>query len=594
MSLNGDINGGPAYIEGSLALDEITAPRGRITLTAWNVMLEYPEGFQTESNADLSLTLGPASTLSGRIDVLSGIYREPIVVSRGLLAGFGGSAAPSVGAESSFLANLRLDVTVATTNEIRIDNNYGRLNLTANLQTTGTAAQPGSHRPHRGRARWRDLSGRQHLPDPDADRRSHEPSCHRARRDLSRRDARGQHADRGLAAVRRRRSVRARGPIAGGRSDQPAGRGDAVRHLDRSLRGRRTARAAALGRAAGHGRRLGGPRHAAARAGRGHRYLRRSDARRGRRQSRLAADVRETPRRARRARLLAGSLAERFHHEHHLLRAGGISMRALLLDNEDRSYEFRHEPPSAFGAGPGRPLGRLHRRRCSLQRQPGLLRKRAARPAATHRRRPLRFRDVAAGQRSSARSTSRAATSKPACARAGPRGSEPVAGLERGRQGTVALEYTIEQGRPTRLDVSGFDLPDEVQRRIVERWASAIFDGFLERDVDRIVREHLFGEGRLQARVTATLAAADGAKTLRVEIDPGAVAAARLQIEGNESVPTARVLEVAGIGDRRRPGSIPRWLKPPSSGSTRQRACCPRTSMSLRRKFRMASRSCAS
>ena len=143
MYLNGDINGGPAYIEGSLALDEITAPRGRITLTAWNVMLEYPEGFQTESNANLSLTLGPASTLSGRVDVVSGLYREPLVVSQSLLAGFGGSAAPSVGAESPFLENLRLDVTIATTNEIRIDNNYGRLNLTANLQTTGSAAHPG-------------------------------------------------------------------------------------------------------------------------------------------------------------------------------------------------------------------------------------------------------------------------------------------------------------------------------------------------------------------------------------------------------------------------------------------------------------------
>ena len=119
MYLNGDINGGPAYIEGSFALDEITSPRGRLTLMAWNVMLEYPEGFQTESNADLSLTLGPsASTLAGRIDVVSGVYREPLVVSQSLLAGFGGSAAPSVGDESSFLENLRLDVTIATTNEI--------------------------------------------------------------------------------------------------------------------------------------------------------------------------------------------------------------------------------------------------------------------------------------------------------------------------------------------------------------------------------------------------------------------------------------------------------------------------------------------
>jgi autotransporter translocation and assembly factor TamB len=141
--LNGDLNGGPAYVEGTFALDEITSPQGRLTVKAWNVMLEYPEGFQTESNADLAFVLGPASALSGRVDVLSGLYREPLVVSQRLLAGFGGSAAPAVGAESPFLENLRLDVTIATANEIRIDNNYGRLNLTANLQATGSAAHPG-------------------------------------------------------------------------------------------------------------------------------------------------------------------------------------------------------------------------------------------------------------------------------------------------------------------------------------------------------------------------------------------------------------------------------------------------------------------
>ena len=107
------------------------------------------------------------------------------------------------------------------------------------------------------------------------------------------------------------------------------------------------------------------------------------------------------------------------------------------------------------------------------------------------------------------------------------------------------------------MEVSGYELPAEVQRRIVERWASSIFDRFLERDVDRIVRDYLFGEGRPQASVTATLAAAGGVRTLRVEIDPGVMAAARLQIDGNEMVPTERVLEAARIG-----GPAAAWLDP--------------------------------
>ena len=322
MYLNGDINGGPAYIEGSLALDEIAAPRGRITLTAWNVMLEYPEGFQTESNANLSLTLGPASTLSGRVDVVSGLYREPLVVSQSLLAGFGGSAAPSVGAESPFLENLRLDVTIATTNEIRIDNNYGRLNLTANLQTTGSAAHPG-------------VLGRiEAEPDGEVYLAGNTYRIQTLTIDLTNprvispevtflAETRVGNAPIEISlAVRRLRPMRARGPIAGRRNHQPGGRGHAVRHLDQSRRSRRSARASSIGRAAGPGQRLGGPRHAAARSGRGHRSLRRPDARRGRRQSRLAADGRQTRRRPRRARLLAGSVAERLRHQHDLLRAG--------------------------------------------------------------------------------------------------------------------------------------------------------------------------------------------------------------------------------------------------------------------------------
>ncbi len=108
-------------------------------------MLEYPDGFQTESNADLTLTLAAAgSTLAGRIEVLNGIYREPIMVSRGLLAGLTENHVVTTGTESSFLTNLRLDVTVATAEEIGIDNNYGRLNLAANLRVTGTADRPGA------------------------------------------------------------------------------------------------------------------------------------------------------------------------------------------------------------------------------------------------------------------------------------------------------------------------------------------------------------------------------------------------------------------------------------------------------------------
>ena len=65
-------------------------------------------------------------------------------MSRTLLEAFGAQTGTTTEGESSFLANLALDITVATAEQIRVDNNYGRLNLTANLQITGTAVQPGA------------------------------------------------------------------------------------------------------------------------------------------------------------------------------------------------------------------------------------------------------------------------------------------------------------------------------------------------------------------------------------------------------------------------------------------------------------------
>jgi hypothetical protein len=142
--LEGLINGGSATVAGNVSLKEWSDPRGGATLTARNVMLDYPDGFQTESIADLTLTLaGLGSTLSGRVEVLNGTYREPIVFSRGLLTGLTRSDVVSTSSPSPFLTNLRLDVAVQSTEAVRIDNNYGRLSLAADLTVTGSAERPG-------------------------------------------------------------------------------------------------------------------------------------------------------------------------------------------------------------------------------------------------------------------------------------------------------------------------------------------------------------------------------------------------------------------------------------------------------------------
>ena len=557
--LNGDINGGPAYIEGSLALDEISSPRGRITLTAWNVMLEYPEGFQTESNANLSLTLGTASTLSGRVDVVSGLYREPLVVSRNLLAGFGSSAAPSVGSESPFLENLRLDVTIATTNEIRIDNNYGRLNLTANLQTTGSAANPG-------------VIGRiEAEPDGEVYLAGNTYRIQTLTIDLT--NPRVISPEVTFLAETRVGNV----PIE--ISLQCGASGPCEREVRSQAAGITNQEAEAMlfgistnpdEAGAQLARLLSGELLGLVSGSVGLDTLRLEQG--GGTDlfddpTLVAGDVNPA------SRLTIGKrVGDRVElaYSQDLSQNGfvisttyfapaGISLRALLLDNEDRSYEFRHEPIGVRRRPRPAPRPDVTVAAVRFSGTLGF--------AESELRGQLRLTDgdrfdFAAWQQDSDRLRryyqAQGYFESRVRARRTLADSEPVdPNSNATAQGTVTLEYAIEQGWPTRLEVSGYELPDDVQRRIVERWASSIFDRFLERDVDRIVRDYLFGEARPQASVTATLAAAGGARTLRVEIDPGVVAAARLEIDGNEMVPTERVLEAARIG-----GPAAAWLDP--------------------------------
>ena len=126
---------------------------------------------------------------------------------------------------------------------------------------------------------------------------------------------------------------------------------------------------------------------------------------------------------------------------------------------------------------------------------------------------------------------------------------------------SITLEYDIDRGRPTHLEISGFSVPDRTRQLIIKRWSSAVFDGFLERDATLIVREYLYAEHRLQATVASTIerSAADDSKTLRVTIDPGRVMTPRLVFEGNTAISTATLMETT-----ERSGPLAAWLDPAS------------------------------
>jgi len=144
VSLAGLLNTGSARLEGTIDLRDLAAPRGNLDFSGRGVALEFPSGLQTESNADLKLTLaGAAPSLSGRIAVLGGTYREPLVLTTQLLTLASASGIARSAPPTDWLSRMRLDVDLATEEDVRIDNNYGRLDMSAAFKVVGTTSSPG-------------------------------------------------------------------------------------------------------------------------------------------------------------------------------------------------------------------------------------------------------------------------------------------------------------------------------------------------------------------------------------------------------------------------------------------------------------------
>jgi outer membrane protein assembly complex protein YaeT len=137
--------------------------------------------------------------------------------------------------------------------------------------------------------------------------------------------------------------------------------------------------------------------------------------------------------------------------------------------------------------------------------------------------------------------------------------SSSAAGQPAGEK--VVLEYTITRGPATQLTIRGATLPDAVRDRIVERWRSALFDGFLERDARTIVRDHLYRGGYFDARVTAAVAvdASRENKTLTIDVVPGSIVPSAIEVTGNSALPTAQLLDAV-----RTPDPLAAWLDPRS------------------------------
>jgi outer membrane protein insertion porin family len=566
IALKGTVNGGPATIQGTVSLADPAAPTGRVTVTARNVTLDYPEGLQTESNADLTLVLAPArSRLSGRVTVLSGLYREPLVLSRALLSNLSAQAGLTSPGDSSFLNTLALDVAVTTAEQLRVDNNYGRLNISANLQLSGTASQPGAlgrieadpdgeiylaGNTYRIESLVVDLTNpRMIAPEVTflADTRIGSTVI-----DLSLQcSATGSCENEVRSQDPMVTNSQAEAMLFGISADSDAA--DAGAQMARLLSGEllgivgQTFRVDTLRleQAGGRSDLFDDP-------------------------TLVAGDINPASRLTIGKRLgehvelaYSQNLAQNgFTTTTSYFGPAGISVRALLLDDQSRSYEFRHQPQFG-GRARKRPApvagarvasirfsGNLGFQENELRRQLRLTDGDRFVFAAwqSDRGRLIAFYKSHGFFEAHVRARRLLATGEAVDAVASDTAIE-----------SITLEYAIERGRATRLEISGFAIPDRVRQQIIARWSSAIFDGFLERDASLLVRQYLYAENRLQASVSARIEriAADDSKTLRVAIDPGRPTTPRLIFEGNAVISTATLTTFV-----ERSGPLAAWLDP--------------------------------
>ena len=141
--VRGLANGGALTVDGTVQFSGMTLSGGAVNIQAQGVALELPRGLRSELDALVTFRPDPKSpSLVGGIRIIQSAYTETITI-----AALARQAALPVGPTSNtqrpYLERLRLDLTISTTDEIVVDNNYGRLAAEANVRVLGTVAQPG-------------------------------------------------------------------------------------------------------------------------------------------------------------------------------------------------------------------------------------------------------------------------------------------------------------------------------------------------------------------------------------------------------------------------------------------------------------------
>jgi outer membrane protein assembly factor BamA/autotransporter translocation and assembly factor TamB len=140
--VRGLANGGALALDGALEFAAMTLSGGLLNIQAQGVALEVPRGLRSEIDALLTFRPDPRNpSLTGDIRIAQSAYTETITIAalaRQAALPIGGSVV-----ERPYLERLQLNLAVTTTENIVVDNNYGRLAAEANVRVVGTVSQPG-------------------------------------------------------------------------------------------------------------------------------------------------------------------------------------------------------------------------------------------------------------------------------------------------------------------------------------------------------------------------------------------------------------------------------------------------------------------
>ncbi len=135
---NGTVGGGPVTAQGAVTFRP--AIQFNVAMAATGIRFQYPQGLRVAVDSNLTLSGTPQNSwLRGQVRV-DRLYLMPDFDLTSFMTQFGGEAPPPP--EQGFMSNLHLAVAVVSSSELNLASSQLSIQGSANLQLTGTAADP--------------------------------------------------------------------------------------------------------------------------------------------------------------------------------------------------------------------------------------------------------------------------------------------------------------------------------------------------------------------------------------------------------------------------------------------------------------------